>query len=119
MIKSKKKNNGVPGKLPIVLKPQGVTDDCPSFEVEETSEGKLTLLPIGPSTGVSKMPFFKKKNYDYTFFQSTLSAGYFAMLHVFKYLNTKDRLAASKVCRLWHQISRHSSLWTSITLKVL
>ena len=48
MIKSKKKNNGVPGKLPIVLKPQGsVADDCPSFEVEETSEGKLTLLPIG------------------------------------------------------------------------
>ena len=108
----------MPGKLPIVLKPQGVTDDCPSFEVEETSEGKLTLLPIGPSTGVSKLPFFKKKNYDYTFFQSTLSAGYFAMLHVFKYLNTKDRLAASKVCRLWHQISRHPSLWTNITLKV-
>ena len=48
VIKSKKKNNGVPGKLPIVLKPQGsITDDCPSFEVEETSEGKLTLLPIG------------------------------------------------------------------------
>ena len=118
VIKSKKKNNGVPGKLPIVLKPQGVTDDCPSFEVEETSEGKLTLLPIGPSTGVSKLPFFKKKNYDFTFFQSTLSAGYFAMLHVFRYLNTKDRLNASKVCRLWHQISRHPSLWTNITLKV-
>ena len=43
--------NGV-SKLPIVLKPAMGGDDCPSFEVEESSDGRLTLLPVGP-----KVPF--------------------------------------------------------------
>ena len=51
-IKSNKKTvNGV-SKLPIVLKPAIGGDDCPSFEVEESLDGRLTLLPVGP-----KVPF--------------------------------------------------------------
>ena len=50
-IKSNKKTvNGV-SKLPIVLKPAIGGDDCPSFEVEESSDGRLTLLPVGPKVG--------------------------------------------------------------------
>ena len=120
ILKSKRKE--APGKLPIVLKPQqpGV-EDCPSFEVEETTDGKLTLLPIGNNTSGIKQMLKKKSSasYDFNNFQNTLSAGYFAMLHVFKYLGTKNRLTASRVCKLWYQISRHSSLWTNITLKVM
>ena len=120
ILKSKRKE--APGKLPIVLKPQqpGV-EDCPSFEVEETTDGKLTLLPIGNNTSGIKQMLKKKSSasYDFNNFQNTLSAGYFAMLHVFKYLGTKNRLTASRVCKLWYQISRHSSLWTNITLKVI
>ena len=33
---------------------------------------------------------------DFANFQNAVSAGYFSMLHVFKYLSTKDRLSASK-----------------------
>ena len=120
ILKSKRKE--APGKLPIVLKPQqpGV-EDCPSFEVEETTDGKLTLLPFGNNTSGIKQMLKKKSSasYDFNDFQNTLSAGYFAMLHVFKYLGTKNRLTASRVCKLWYQISRHSSLWTNITLKVM
>ena len=50
-IKTNKKTvNGV-SKLPIVLKPAIGGDDCPSFEVEESSDGRLTLLPVGPKVG--------------------------------------------------------------------
>ena len=79
----------------------------------------MTLLPIGVNSASAKQFFKKKSTYDFSHFQSTLSAGYFAMLHVFKYLGTKDRLNASRVCKLWYQISRHATLWTHITLKVI
>ena len=120
-IKSKKKDANSSSKLPILLKPTVVGDDLPSFEVEESSDGRLTLLPIGPKASNAKGLFTKKKNavvpLDFAQFESTVSAGYFAILHVFKYLGTKDRLSASKVCKLWHQISRHPSLWTNVNLK--
>ena len=116
--------NGV-SKLPIVLKP-AMGDDCPSFEVKESSDGRLTLLPVGPKAANAKSLVAKKKapannqsatGLDFANFQNAVSAGYFSMLHVFKYLNTKDRLSASKVCKLWHQISRDPALWTNVNLK--
>ena len=120
-IKSKKKDPNSSSKLPILLKPTVAGDDLPSFEVEESPDGKLMLLPIGPKASNAKGLFTKKKNdtvpLDFAQVQSTVSSGYFAILHVFKYLSTKDRLSASKVCKLWHQISRHQSLWTNVNLK--
>ena len=91
-------------KLPIVLKPAMGGDDCPSFEVEEASDGRLTLLPVGPKAANAKSLVAKKKapanqsatGLDFANFQNAVSAGYFSMLHVFKYLSTKDRLSASK-----------------------
>ena len=105
-IKSKKKDSNSASKLPILLKPTVTGEDLPSFEVEESSDGKLMLLPIGPKASNAKSILTKKKNVavplDFAQVQSTVSAGYFAILHVFKYLSTKDRLAASKVCKLWN-----------------
>jgi len=120
-IKSKKKDSNSASKLPILLKPTVTGEDLPSFEVEESSDGKLMLLPIGPKASNAKSILTKKKNVavplDFAQVQSTVSAGYFAILHVFKYLSTKDRLAASKVCKLWNQISKHPFLWENVNLK--
>ena len=59
-IKSNKKTvNGV-SKLPIVLKPAMGGDDCPSFEVEESSDRRLTLLPVGPKAANAKSLVAKK-----------------------------------------------------------
>jgi len=110
---------------PLYLKPAMGGDDCPSFEVEEASDGRLTLLPVGPKAANAKSLVAKKKapanqsatGLDFANFQNAVSAGYFSMLHVFKYLSTKDRLSASKVCKLWHQISRDPALWTNVNLK--
>ena len=106
--------------LPVILKSSAANNEeqTPSFEVEETVDGKLILLPMNATAKIGKDFFNKKKSsMDFSHFQNTLSSGYFAMLHVFKYLNTKDRLSASRVCKLWYQISKHSSLWTSVILK--
>merc|ERR1719210_2063942 len=43
----KKKKDAKDGsKLPIILKTNN--DDMPSFEVEENSDGKLIIVPLGP-----------------------------------------------------------------------
>lgn len=115
-LKKKKEGSKDDGKLPIILKTNN--EDMPSFEVEENSEGKLIIVPLGPKAENARKLLRKPANkLDFTQFNSTLSGGFFAMLHVFKYLKTKERLAASRVCKLWHQISQHPSLWKNLSLK--
>ena len=105
---SKKKE----GKLPIVLKP-ATQSEYPSFEVEEDSNGKLTLLPLGGNN----RKILPVKNPVMKDFQQVLSSGFTAMHQVFKYLNTKDRISAGQVCKFWYQISKSSNLWNSVSLK--
>ena len=110
-----KKSDGT-SKLPFILKP--TSEECPTFEVEELPDGKLTIIPIGPKAAKAKNLIAKKTQpMDFAQFQNSLSAGYFAMLHVFRYLNTNDRMKASRVCKLWYQISKDQSLWQNVAVK--
>ncbi|TRY71707.1 hypothetical protein TCAL_04757 [Tigriopus californicus] len=116
--------------LPILLKP---TKDAPKampiFEVEETLEGKLLLLPTtGPlkpgenpfqqsptskdSSGAENQPRAADQ-----VFSKDVSAMYFAMVNVFKYLGTSERLNATKVCKLWNELLKQQSLWKTVSLK--
>ena len=116
-IKSKKRDANGAAKLPLLLKP--TSEDCPTFEVEEQSDGKLTILPIGPKAANAKKLLSKKtaQPIDFAHFQDNVSSGFFALLHVFKYLSIKERLKASRVCKLWHQISQHTYLWNQVIIK--
>ncbi|QQP35253.1 Uncharacterized protein FKW44_023421 [Caligus rogercresseyi] len=113
--------------IPVLLKPYSGSDQLPSFEVEETSDGRLQLLPIS-STGLDKVLKRKKKEPEEESspdtkrfcrdFISNLSSAYYALVHVFKYLSTQERIQVSRVCRLWRDLVLHPSLWKSISLKV-
>jgi len=117
-------------KLPVLLTPGPDTPlDVPSFEVEQAADGTLQLIPLG--NALDKNPFGastrKRKNEDgkpgpaakswCSDFTNNLSSGYFAMTHVFKYLTVKERLLAARVCRLWWNMTYHSSLWEMVSLK--
>lgn len=84
--------------------------------MEESSDGKLSLLPIANAANTCRLLKTTVDSKSKLTFDA-VSHGYFALLQVFQYLNTKDRMNASKVCKLWHQISKNSCLWTNIALK--
>ncbi len=110
------KNQTGNNRLPIVLKPQQGNEESPSFEVEETADGKLILLPMGPGKHTfKKTPAASTASSSLNI--STLSAGFSGLIQVFRYLNMQERLKASQVCKLWNQAARHPSLWTNIMLK--
>lgn len=130
-IKPVEKKSGKKQKLPVLLSPGPNTPlDVPSFEVEQAPDGTLQLIPVGNAldknpfgplarkrkseTGKSGGPEVKSWCSDFT---NNLSSGYFAMMHVFKYLTVKERLLAAKVCRLWWNITYHASLWDMVSLK--
>ena len=115
-LKKKKDAKDNDNKLPIILKTNN--DDMPSFEVEENAEGKLIIVPLGPNAGNARKLLRKAPSkFEFSQFNSSLSSGYHALVHVFKYLNTNERLVAAKVCKLWHQISQNSILWKNLSLK--
>lgn len=106
-------------RLPLMLRPSGEEgSSLPSFEVEETADGKLLLIPTtvdGKQTSFKKQP---EKGRGKTNWASDLSGAYFAILKVFGYLNPKQRLEAAKVCRLWRDLALHHSLWNTVSLRV-
>lgn len=119
-------------KLPVLLKPgPGSPKDLPSFEVEETADGQLILLPVGDAAsknlfGSRKRKIDKASTLSDTApaaktwchqFTTNIAAGYFAMMQVFKYLTVRERLTAGSVCRLWRDLSYHYSLWETVSLK--
>ena len=107
----------------------------PCFDVEMTAEGKYLLVPRDNSASSSstrnvfstpakvaqsasaavKMGMYLGGGSQ---FSQNLSYGYAAILEVFKHLSVKERAASARVCKLWRDVSRHPSLWTSISLKV-
>ena len=117
--------------LPLLLKP-AENGSLPSFQVEETSDGKLMLLPTtNHKSGLDKILKRKKEEaisekclVDKSskrfcnFLTSNLTGAYFAMIQVFQYLTAQERLQAARVCRLWRDLSYHPSLWKTISLKV-
>ena len=112
----------------------------PSFEIEETKDGKLILIPM-KSDGGKNIPDCMMRsnesgsksdeastknltnkdkiqpNVNFEQFTNTLSGGYFAMLNVFQYLTPQERTKSRRVCKLWNQIVQHPSLWESVTLR--
>ena len=75
---------------------------CENVEVDKKK--CLRNIWMVPKAANAKSLVAKKKapanqsatGLDFANFQNAVSAGYFSMLHVFKYLSTKDRLSASK-----------------------
>ena len=113
----------------------------PCFDVEMTAEGKYLLVPrdnsasssstrnvfstaaeAGSSSSLAQSASAAVKMGMYlgggSQFSQNLSYGYAAILEVFKHLSVKERAASARVCKLWRDVSRHPSLWTSISLKV-
>ena len=141
-------------KLPFLLRPQGDSNAggeeeaaMPTFEIEETPEGKLLLVPTTGPLKKGDNPFGSKRKTSSTNddpppskqvklstptasassssfargdnFSANLSAGYSAMLQVFKFLNTKEKMKAAKVCKLWRDMVFNPELWTCVSLKVI
>lgn len=51
-------------------------------------------------------------------FISDLSSGYGALLHVMGYLKVQELLRASRVCRLWRDLSLHPNLVFSLYIYI-
>ena len=121
-------------RLSVLLRPLD-GGESPSFEVEETSDGKFLLVPYqegssaqrpkswtgqnkvgkkGDEEEVVKVAAAKSWGSNFT---NNLSGGYHAMMQVFRYLSVKERLQASSVCKLWRDIALHQSLWQTVSLK--
>ena len=134
-------------KLNVMLKPaepeaaSSSGAPMPCFDVEMTAEGKYLLVPrdnsasssstrnvfstaaeAGSSGSLAQSASAAVKVGMYlgggSQFSQNLSYGYAAILEVFKHLSVKERAASARVCKLWRDVSRHPSLWTSISLKV-
>lgn len=123
-------------RLSVLLRPVD-GGDSPSFEVEETPDGKFLLVPYQEGTSgqqrpkswtgqnkagkkgeeeevVNKTATVKSWGSNFT---NNLSGGYHAMMQVFRYLSVRERLQASSVCKLWRDIALHQSLWQTVSLK--
>ena len=142
----KRKSNNV-SKLPFLLRPaagnnsleNGDLNSPPTFEIEETKDGKLILLPIS-AKGRNNIPGCMMKQTDSKSnspdnsnslqgngantilrtsndFTNNLSIGYFALLSVFQYLSPQERAKSGRVCKLWREISKHPSLWENVSLR--
>ncbi len=118
----------------VLLRPAEEGSAMPSFEVEESADGKLVLVPL--KKGAKGNPFANNQKPQPTpptqksqtsdasssaplgkFFHSNLSSSYGVMLHVFRYLPVPDRLRAASVCRLWRDLAHSPDLWASVSLK--
>ena len=120
-------------KLPVTLEPvdrDGKGGRIPYFTVEQTPDGHLIIKPAAEadpakifgsalkrSTEVLDLNVNKKLKSLNVDFHSALSSGYYALLHVFKYLGLEDKLRAAQVCKVWHELAFHPSIWTTISLK--
>jgi len=115
-------------RLSVLLRPVD-GGDVPSFEVEETPDGKFLLVPFqeggnaqrppnwgGRSEKTGEEDVIKVKSWGSNF-TNNLSGGYHAMMQVFRYLSVRERLQASSVCKLWRDIALHQSLWHTVSLK--
>ena len=122
-------------KLPCFLRAADGSADKPQpdFEVEQAADGNIVIKPIGnvdpvkvfginklkrplPDKSSEKLQA-KRQKFDFNKMHSSATEGYFALLHVFKYLTVQDRLQVGRVCRLWHQIAKQRTLWESMSLK--
>eukprot|EP00095_Tigriopus_kingsejongensis_P000598 maker-scaffold95_size379157-snap-gene-2.34 protein:Tk00598 transcript:maker-scaffold95_size379157-snap-gene-2.34-mRNA-1 annotation:"f-box lrr-repeat protein 7" len=132
MIKSGLPDKSLPNELlPLLLKPaKDSPSSMPLFEVEESSDGKLLLLPTDGPLKPGENPFksaikpqpkttstLVSGRSAETLISTDLSSMYFGLLHVFKYLGTWDRLNASRVCKLWREMTRVQTLWSAVSLK--
>ena len=134
-------------KLPFLLRPaagnkaleNGNSKSPPAFEIEETKDGKLILLPVGsnnresipgcmmrqkglqhssPGTEIPKQGGeVIQKPITSNQFTNNVSSGYFAMLSVFQYLTPQERAKSGRVCKLWREIAKHPSFWENVSLR--
>ncbi|CAH0393311.1 unnamed protein product [Bemisia tabaci] len=51
------------------------------------------------------------------YFMMNLAAGYSTLMHIFRYLNLKELLVASRVCRLWHDVASKQHFWQTVRMK--
>ena len=120
--------------LPLLLKPfepgsgattNGVPPLMPTFEVEQTPDGKMVLVPFGNeennSGGADQLQslFRKKPAKEREMVEkpsaakvvaakpldiNSLPNSYNALLSVFKYLPRQDLVRAGGVCKFWRQV---------------
>ncbi|XP_070166906.1 titin homolog [Polyergus mexicanus] len=50
-------------------------------------------------------------------FMSSVCAGYHALLRIFQYLKVQELLRAGRVCKMWHDLAAHPSLWKTVRMK--
>lgn len=64
--------------------------------------------------------FRRKQNQDMEQqqnFMGSVCAGYHALLRIFQYLKVQELLRAGRVCKMWHDLAAHPSLWKTVRMK--
>ena len=120
-----KKVKKTPDLLPLLLKPANpITksgDRLPSFEIEQSADGKMILIPFDDKSNAKLLPMKQfdasTKEATRSFNSNDLSSHYYALLHVFRYLTPSELIIAGKVCKVWRQVSLNPSLWHNLRLK--
>ncbi|KAL3874957.1 hypothetical protein ACJMK2_037905 [Sinanodonta woodiana] len=85
---------------------------------EENSDSKVATDKQSKHTDA---PLFRRKRntksgIDYSScFVHRLHGGFDCMLQIFHYLNVRDLVSVGQVCRAWHQLSLHPSLWKNVS----
>ena len=95
----------------------------PTFEVEQTPDGKMVLVPFGneennsgvdqlqslfrkkPAKEIVEKPSAAKEVAAKPLDINSLPDSYNALLSVFKYLPRQDLVRAGGVCKFWRQVN--------------
>ncbi|XP_021918907.1 uncharacterized protein LOC110829490 isoform X2 [Zootermopsis nevadensis] len=92
---------------------------------EDISKGKHKLAgheSDGPAAKHSKSSVpeantLETERHFMQYFMMNVCAGYSSLLHVFQYLKVQELLRAARVCRMWHDMASHPSLWRTVRMK--
>ncbi|ESO86205.1 hypothetical protein LOTGIDRAFT_167437 [Lottia gigantea] len=87
-----------------------------------SGDNKNSVNDISSEVSVNKMKLSNKRKCveginPASCYIKSLYGGYDCMLLIFRYLSTRDLLRVGQVCKTWHNISQHLSLWRVIRLK--
>ncbi|XP_023728039.1 uncharacterized protein LOC111875758 isoform X2 [Cryptotermes secundus] len=95
-------------------------------DAEDISTGKHKLAgheSDGPPAKRSKSSIppqghgLETERHFMQYFMMNVCAGYSSLLHVFQYLKVQELLRAARVCRMWHDMASHPSLWRTVRMK--
>ncbi|XP_072756087.1 uncharacterized protein [Anoplolepis gracilipes] len=106
-----------------VCTPVHTTDTADVFEANDESIKATCRQSLSSKAGiVTKIKKNKRKQNQQEVeqqqnFMSSVCAGYHALLRIFQYLKVQELLRAARVCKMWHDLAAHPSLWKTVRMK--